>query len=212
MRMLKGWATGLALLLTLATAAMADVTEVQTGETQVTFGEALAALLTPRNTSASGNGSGAAAGEVAFDAAWLAAQPAPAGDAQLTCLTKALYFEARGETPKAQAAVAEVILNRLDSPEFPKTVCGVVEQSSSNGCQFSFVCDGLKDRVREPDAWDRSAKIARAMLDGAARNRTGGATYFHSPAVRPSWSRRFERTARIGQLLFYRAPVRTAMN
>lgn len=212
MRMLKGWAGGLALLLTLATAATADVTEVQSNETQMTFGETLAALLTPRHAAAAGKGSAVTVGELAFDAAWLASQPKATGDEQFTCLTKALYFEARGESPKGQAAVAEVILNRLDSPEFPKSICGVVEQANSNGCQFSFVCDGFKDRIREPEAWDRSAKIARAMLDGADRSLTGGATYFHTPAVRPGWSRRFEKTARIGQHLFYRAPVRTAMN
>src|ERR1700744_5655884 len=41
------------------------------------------------------------------------------------CLTQAVYFEARGETPRGQAAVAQVVLNRVANPSFPKTVCGV---------------------------------------------------------------------------------------
>ena len=41
---------------------------------------------------------------------------------------------------------------------------------------------------------------------------TDGATYFHTPSVRPSWARRFELTAKIGRHSFYRAPIPTAMN
>lgn len=213
MRMMKRLATGLAMLLTLTSVGLAQDSSTRSGEGSPTFGEALMALLAPQQAGFAGAGrQTSAATDVTFDAAWLASQPVASGDADFTCLTKAIYFEARGETPKGQAAVAEVILNRVDSGEFARTVCGVVEQSNSNGCQFSFVCDGLKDRVREPAAWDRSAKIARAMLDGAERNLTDGATYFHTPSVRPDWSRRFEKTARIGQHLFYRAPIRTAMN
>lgn len=44
------------------------------------------------------------------------------------------------------------------------------------------------------------------MLEGAPRSLTEGATYFHTPAVRPAWARRFEETARIGSHIFYRDP------
>jgi spore germination cell wall hydrolase CwlJ-like protein len=141
-----------------------------------------------------------------YDAAWLASQPAPKGDAQWECLTKALYFEARGESLKGQFAVAEVILNRADSPRFPGSVCGVVNQGGGGGCQFSFICDGRKDVMRERTAIDRAGRIARVMLDGAPRALTQGATYFHSKGVRPGWAHRFPRTASIGAHLFYRQP------
>ena len=141
-----------------------------------------------------------------YDAAWLASQPAPNGDAEWQCLTKALYFEARGETLKGQFAVAEVILNRADNPDYPSTVCGVVNQGSNKGCQFSFICDGYKDVMREKSAIDRAARIARVMLDGAPRGLTEGATHFHTKGVRPGWAHRFPRTAAIGAHLFYRQP------
>lgn len=141
-----------------------------------------------------------------YDAAWLASQPAPQGDAEWQCLTKALYFEARGESLKGQFAVAEVILNRADSPDYPATVCGVVNQGGRKGCQFSFICDGNKDVMREKDAIDRAGRIARAMLDGAPRALTEGATHFHTKGVRPGWAHRFPRTAAIGAHLFYRQP------
>ena len=137
--------------------------------------------------------------------AWLMAQPTPAGDADWQCLTEALYFEARGESLDGQIAVAEVILNRVDSPLYPRTVCGVVKQRGGGGCQFSYVCNG-KTRMREKDAADLAGRIARAMLDGAPRLLTDGATHFHTRAVRPDWSRRFPRTATIGAHAFYRHP------
>ncbi|MFP5480034.1 MAG: cell wall hydrolase [Alphaproteobacteria bacterium] len=136
---------------------------------------------------------------------WLMAQPAPEGDAEWQCLTEALYFEARGESLNGQIAVAEVILNRIDSALYPGTVCGVVKQRGGGGCQFSYVCDGRK-KMRERDAADLAGRIARAMLDGAPRLLTDGATHFHTRHVRPGWSKRFAHTTSIGAHLFYRQP------
>jgi spore germination cell wall hydrolase CwlJ-like protein len=136
---------------------------------------------------------------------WLMSRPEPSGDAEWKCLTEAVYFEARGESLEGQIAVAEVILNRVDSPLYPRTVCGVVKQRGGGGCQFSYVCSG-KTKMREKAAADLAGRIARAMLDGAPRILTAGATHFHTRAVKPSWSKRFDRTARIGDHLFYRQP------
>ena len=44
------------------------------------------------------------------------------------CLATAIYFEARGEPIRGQIAVGQVILNRVRSPQFPQTICGVVYQ------------------------------------------------------------------------------------
>ncbi len=137
---------------------------------------------------------------------WLLAQPEPTGDADWQCLTEALYFESRGESLAGQVAVAEVILNRVDSALYPRSVCGVVKQRGGGGCQFSYVCDGKK-RMREKAAADLSGRIARAMLDGAPRLLTDGATHFHTRQVRPGWSKRFAHTASIGAHLFYRQPL-----
>ncbi|MBC7139973.1 MAG: cell wall hydrolase [Defluviimonas sp.] len=151
---------------------------------------------------------GADAAPRVTDPIWLAAQPAPLGDRQFRCLATALYFEARGESLHGQAAVAEVILNRVETSAYPDSICGVVNQKGDGGCQFSFACDGKPETVGEPRAWDRAARIARAMLDGAPRRLTRGATHFHSVAVTPGWSRSFIRTARIGAHVFYRPPMR----
>lgn len=143
---------------------------------------------------------------ISYSAEWLYTQAEPVGDAQWQCLKTALYFEARGESLKGQFAVAEVILNRVDSPAYPKTVCGVVGQSGGGSCQFSYNCDGARDVMRDAGAADIAGRIARVMLDGAPRALTTGATHFHTRAVRPNWAKRFPQTAAIGAHLFYRQP------
>jgi hypothetical protein len=129
------------------------------------------------------------------------------------CLTEAMYFEARGEGIAGQVAVAEVVLNRVDSVQYPNSVCAVVLQGAENSgaCQFSYNCDGVKNRVANKRAWERIGKIAWLMLQGRPRTLTDEALYFHSTAVRPSWSRKYVRTAKIGRHVFYRPEVRLSL-
>lgn len=137
---------------------------------------------------------------------WVKNQPAATGGADWRCLSEALYFEARGESIKGQFAVAEVILNRVKSSKFPSSVCSVVNQGTGklHRCQFSYTCDGHPENIGEPSAYRNVGKIARALLDGAPRNLTVGATYYHNHTVRPRWSRVFTRTASIDGHHFYR--------
>jgi len=152
--------------------------------------------------------------QIEYSGDWLAAQSVTSGGPAWRCPAEQLSFEARGETVKGQFAVAEVILNRVDSVEFPDDVCAVVRQGTGRKyqCQFSYTCDGHKEVIAEPGAFERAGKIARLMLQGAPRALTEGATYFHARAVSPNWARRFERTAAIGSHLFYRKPTRLSAN
>ncbi len=166
-----------------------------------------ATLKTDRLSKISRRVSGGSAGNgLTYDVATLAARPEATGGVAWECLTEALYFEARGETLKGQIAVAEVILNRVASPRFPDTVCGVINQGTGRkfACQFTYTCDGHPEHVTEPRAFQRVGKVARMMLDGAPRKLSGGATYYHTTAVNPRWARQFERTARMGVHLFYK--------
>ncbi len=144
--------------------------------------------------------------DVEYSLSWIDAQPAPTGGEDLKCLAEALYFEARGETVAGQFAVAEVIVNRSKSSIFPDTICGVISQGTGRKyqCQFTYKCDGYKDTIAEKRAYERVSKVARAVLDGYSSNLTDGATYYHTNAVSPAWSRRFIRTATIGVHYFYR--------
>ncbi|MGY3436376.1 MULTISPECIES: cell wall hydrolase [unclassified Marinovum] len=152
--------------------------------------------------------------KVVYNADWLKSLPNGKGGDQFTCLAEALYFEARGESIKGQVAVAEVILNRVESSKFPDSVCGVINQGTGRkyACQFTYTCDGHAEKVGNPAAYARVAKIAKAMLSGMPRRLTDGATYYHTTAVKPNWSRVFAHTATIGVHRFYREDRRTAQN
>lgn len=171
----------------------------------------VARILTPRTDSADAADS-ATRGRA--DAAALAAMPEPSGGDEFACLARALYFEARGEGVDGQFAVAEVILNRVESPRYPNSICGVVYQGASrhNACQFSFACDGNPETIHESGAFALAKRIARQMKDGASRDLTDGATHFHNTSVNPHWSRSYDRTARIGEHIFYRPPIQVSAN
>ncbi len=143
---------------------------------------------------------------VRYDRGWLEDQPVASGGDEWECLTQALYFEARGEGVRGLFAVAEVILNRVDSTAYPDSVCGVVQQGTGKRyqCQFSYLCDGKAEKIANLRAFGRVGKVARLMIDGAPRALTGGATHYHTKAVSPSWSRVFARTSTIGMHHFYR--------
>jgi hypothetical protein len=85
----------------------------------------------------------------------------------LQCLTAAIYYEAASEPDGGQRAVAQVVLNRVAHPAYPKTVCGVVYQGSERpSCQFSFACDGSMARVPMRVFWDRARRVAADALAG----------------------------------------------
>lgn len=125
---------------------------------------------------------------------------------ELECLAQAVYYEARGETPSGQAAVAQVVLNRVRHPAFPKSICGVVFQGAYHrtGCQFSFACDGSMRRARDIGAWARARKVATRTLAGTLSSEVGSATHFHTINVSPGWGPRLMRVAQVGMHIFYR--------
>ena len=133
-------------------------------------------------------------------------------DNQVKCLAEAIYFEARGEEVIGQYAVAEVILNRVDSPEFPNSVCRVVSEGASklNACQFSYNCDGKPEYVNDSKSYKRILKLSSILYEGAARILTDGATFYHSNAVSPSWRTKMKKTSEIGGHIFYKLEKRIA--
>ncbi|MGB3146415.1 MAG: cell wall hydrolase [Paracoccaceae bacterium] len=228
MFMLKCWTRSALLLLALTQAVHAETTVSQSNDTNAGLGVSLSALfgrerqamqdvargrLTDLNQPVQKT-KGKKADKIAmtYDAAWINALPAAKPSEELDCLARAIYFESRGEPIKGQAAVAEVVMNRTESPYFPQSICGVVRQSNAGGCQFSFICDGYSDKIRDQTAWYVAEKLASAFIAGAPRELTDGATYFHTPAVKPAWAKRFPMTVKIGSHYFYRQPIQTAMN
>lgn len=133
------------------------------------------------------------------------ARAAGADATQLRCLALNVYWEARSESARDQQAVAHVTLNRVASPHYPKTICGVVQQRSKNGaCQFGWVCDGRSDQPRERKAWQAALNNAKIALGQPRSDPTHGALFFHRTTEKPAWAARKQRTARIGHHVFYK--------
>ncbi|HEY8580425.1 MAG TPA: cell wall hydrolase [Beijerinckiaceae bacterium] len=123
------------------------------------------------------------------------------------CLAEAIYFEARSEPEAGQAAVAQVVLNRVRSGLYPSSVCGVVYQNRHRymGCQFSFACEGKSLRITEPDPWARAVRVAREVTEGKTFNaEVGGSTHYHATYVRPRWAKRLQKMDKIGTHIFYK--------
>lgn len=129
---------------------------------------------------------------------------------QHDCLSQAIYYEARGETQRGQVAVAEVIMNRVRSPSYPNSICGVVYQGAerTTGCQFTFTCDGSLGQRPRGRGWVRAQRVATAVMLGYTRPVTQQATHYHTNAVDPVWSSGLVETTKIGTHIFYRFPNR----
>ncbi|MEO8547611.1 MAG: cell wall hydrolase [Sphingomicrobium sp.] len=125
----------------------------------------------------------------------------------LLCLTQAVYYEAGFEPLDGRRAVAQVVLNRMRHPAFPKSVCGVVYQGASSPvCQFSFVCDGSLYRAPAPAAWREARAVAEAALAGFVEASVGSATHYHADYVAPRWAPMLTKIAQLGTHIFYRWP------
>jgi spore germination cell wall hydrolase CwlJ-like protein len=128
------------------------------------------------------------------------------GRQALQCLTQAAYFEAGASGPLAQAAVVQVVLNRVRHPDFPKSVCGVVYEGAdrADGCQFTFTCDGTLQRPVDPVAFEEAKKVAGRALSGYVDRAVGAATYYHADYVFPTWAPTLVKLATVGPHIFYR--------
>ena len=122
------------------------------------------------------------------------------------CLATAIYFEARGEPVRGQVAVAQVVLNRVRSPLFPETICGVVYQGQmQKGCQFSFTCDGHTDIPRDKQQWSLAQDIAKQIMAGELwLPEVGYSTYYHANYVSPGWANSMSKIDKIGRHIFYK--------
>jgi hypothetical protein len=132
--------------------------------------------------------------------------PGLESDDPVTCLTQAIYYEARSESLAGQQAVAQVVLNRTRISLFPSSICGVVFQRAKefSGCQFSFVCDGSMGRSTDWAAWERAGEVARRAMAGFVFTPLKDATHYHASWMTPYWSSHFERIRQVGGHVFYR--------
>ena len=122
-------------------------------------------------------------------------------DPERECLAGAVYFEAQGESVEGQLAVAEVVLNRAASGEYPSSICDVVTQPA----QFSFIRDGRFPAIdRGSDAWRKAVAVAHIAAENLADTLSSDVLWYHADYVAPSWGRRLSRATQIGAHIFYR--------
>lgn len=128
------------------------------------------------------------------------------GARALRCLSQAVYYEAAREPQSGKEAVAQVVLNRMRHPAYPKSVCGVVFQGSgrTTGCQFSFTCDGSMRWAPEPGLWAQAQAVARRALGGFVQKEVGSATHYHADYVAPYWAPTLVKMRKVGAHIFYR--------
>jgi N-acetylmuramoyl-L-alanine amidase len=100
-----------------------------------------------------------------------------AASIERTCLAENLYHEARGESIDGQLMVAEVTINRVLSPDFPNTVCEVVNQPG----QFSWVGKGLP--INEKEVYEEIVWLVDSIAEGSTDLLGTDALYFGTGAT-----------------------------
>jgi spore germination cell wall hydrolase CwlJ-like protein len=128
------------------------------------------------------------------------------GRIRARCLAEAIYFESRSEPLEGQAAVGQVVLNRVRSGLYPSDVCSVVYQDSerSFACQFSFACEGKSLTIQEPGPWAIAMRIAKEVVSGERYDpKLMAALNYHANYVYPAWAPMLSRLERIGNHIFY---------
>ena len=135
-------------------------------------------------------------------------------NAIVACLALNIYFEARNQSFEGQVAVSQVVFNRVADHRYPNDVCDVVYQAERNKqgkvirnrCQFSWYCDGKNDTPKDIDAFRWASVVARTILDlgDMMPDYVNGATHYHTLNVKPGWKISKEKTAVIGNHIFFR--------
>jgi|TARA_B110000240_G_scaffold194918_1_gene243460 spore germination cell wall hydrolase CwlJ-like protein len=138
----------------------------------------------------------------------------------VVCLAKNMYYEARNQGTAGLLAVSAVVLNRVNDPRFPNTVCGVIRQGPiraswkkdgtyypiKHRCQFSWYCDGKNDIPKDIIRYELYLDMSEGILDNRLPflDITDGATFYHADYVKPGWAKTKTRTVEIEDHIFYK--------
>ena len=143
-------------------------------------------------------------------------------ETEIACLAKNMYFEARSEGIAGVVATTQVVYNRVNSEEYPDTICEVIEQAKisqwwlkekgiikpiKNKCQFSWFCDGYSDEPKDDKTYSELFELAEQFVNGEHEGMidiTGGALWYHADYVHPRWANHLEVTTKVGRHIFYK--------
>ncbi|NDH68204.1 MAG: cell wall hydrolase [Gammaproteobacteria bacterium] len=127
---------------------------------------------------------------------------------RMQCMTQNIYWEAASEPAEGKLAVAQVVMNRVESGKFPNDPCQVVHQKNVIYervlCQFSWYCEqNFKTKPVHKKLWDESAEAAKmVMIDGFRLPELKDALYYHADYINPQWNKK--RVTKIGRHIFYK--------
>jgi spore germination cell wall hydrolase CwlJ-like protein len=138
----------------------------------------------------------------------LNATPAHAADkqeTQIACMAKNIYYEAGGEPFEGKLAVGQVVINRMNHPSYPGTVCGVVFQRTEVTCQFSWVCENKSPINRNSRNWQESLDAAHYLLTHGLRcDKLNDSVLFFKTRTSPFvWKKYYIKVVTIGNHDFY---------
>ena len=142
---------------------------------------------------------------------------------QLACMAKNIFYEAGNESIMGQAAVARVVLNRVNHG-FAKTPCAVVYQSNVvekiideesikvKQCQFSWVCEGKGEPNVNSLKYKQAQQVAYDVMANDAYSDVvpKSALFFHNLTVDPLWP--YKQVAKIGNHIFYSRAKKSTQN
>lgn len=124
---------------------------------------------------------------------------------QVLCMARNIYYEAGAEAMPGQAAVARVVMNRVNHG-FAETPCKVIYQKTTINknivCQFSWVCEGKSDPNKASARYKQAELIAYQVMAGMHKDVVPkSALFFHAITVDPLWP--YKQVAKIGNHIFY---------
>ena len=124
---------------------------------------------------------------------------------QVACMAKNIFYEAGGETILGQAAVARVVMNRVNHG-FAETPCKVIYQKTVINenviCQFSWVCEDKGELNKASATYKQAEMIAFQTMMGMYKDVVPKTTlFFHSINIDPSWP--YKKKKKIGNHIFY---------
>ncbi|MFB5678339.1 spore cortex-lytic enzyme [Paenibacillus terreus] len=112
---------------------------------------------------------------------------------EMDILAKVIYSEARGEPYEGQVAVGAVVMNRIQSPQFPDTIEGVVFQPGA----FTAVADGQYWLVPNRTAYLAALDAVRGWDPSR-----GSLYYFNPDTATSAWIWTRPQNLKIGRHIF----------
>jgi len=118
------------------------------------------------------------------------------------CMARAMYFESIRSSDEGMLAVGTVVMNRVESGQYPQTVCGVVGQANQ------FAPGVLTREMPQGTSRDRAMRVAGSVLSGQRHRQVGGAEFFHTAGRTYSYSNMHYVLVAGGNAFYERQPTR----